>query len=93
MQKLETKGFLVFQVEEIYTEKMITLSNVSLEQLAAGGLKELSTEHSCGLKAGGGGGGSPFQQVFGQGMVWSGFESGGCTAIGLRSAVFQKQWT
>ena len=30
LQKLEARGFRVFQKEEIYTEKMITLSNVSL---------------------------------------------------------------
>ena len=30
LQKLEASGFRVFQEEEIYTEKMITLSNVSL---------------------------------------------------------------
>ena len=31
LQKLEAKGFRCFRVEVIYTEKMITLSNVSLE--------------------------------------------------------------
>ena len=39
LQKLEAKGFRCFQVEVIYTEKMITLSNVSLTPGSAENLK------------------------------------------------------
>ena len=46
--KLETKGFRYFLLEEIYTEKMITLSNVSLRQSHAGDVKYHSPKCSFG---------------------------------------------
>ena len=43
LQKLEARGFRIFRVEEIYTEKMITLSNVSPKVDSFVGFREVQT--------------------------------------------------